>query len=219
MRAGRRRLGPGAERIGLSLTVVWSDGDVHYLGEVRQRGVGRHPRDPAINLLCHDCAEGTASGDVEQQTLERAPGRDGFIDRLRTGRSVRRQHRAKRRVIPDECVDTECPHRGDQLTEELHILAEACVRRVGRADEEVGEPAPLSHEELRVKVCEEGLAGVLRFFITPGKARRRVEHVDIQAFECVRPDGIELFAAGYEHGVRAALRPQETAQRTLADER
>ena len=148
----------GSERVRLGRTVVGSDRHARAFGDVRKPGIGRDARDPSICPSRDGGAEADLRGDVEKQILERAPCRDGFAVRRPLGGDVRCQHAAKRRLVADKRVDPEPRDRADELTEKLDVAAEARVRRIRRADEEMGEPGALDDEELRVQMREEGRA-------------------------------------------------------------
>ena len=195
-----------------------SDRHARALGDGRQRGVGDDARHPSICPSRDGRAEADLSGDVKKQILERAPCRDGFAVRRPLGGDVRRQHAAKRRLVADKRVDPELRDRADELTEKLDVAAEARVRRVRRANEEMGEPGALDDEELRVQMREEGRARLL-LDVIPGEARRRIELVDIQAVERVVGESSELLAARDQHGRPAGLGPEEAPNRAAPDER
>ena len=184
----------------------------------RKPGIGRDPRDPSICPSRDGGAEADLRGDVEKQVLERAPCRDGFAVRPPLGGDVRCQHAAKRRLVADKRVDTEPRDRADEFTQELDVVAEPRVRRIRRADEEMGEPGALDDEELRVQMREEGRARLL-LDVIPGEARRRIQLVDVEAIERAVGECIELLAARDQHGPLAGLGPEKAPNRAAPDER
>ena len=92
------------------------------------------------------------------------------------------------------------------------------VRGVRRAHEEMREPGPLYHEDLRVQMIEETVAPV-PIDVIPGEARRRIELEDIQVIEGGRLERVEFLPARDEYSFLAGPWPEETPKHAVSDER
>ena len=193
-----------------------SDREAGAFGYVRQRGIGYYARDPSVDPSGDGCAKADPPGDVTQQILERPPGLAGFVDFRIGGGNVRRQHGAKRRVFTDNRVDPELRDRADKLTEEFDVLGRGPRPSRGRTNEEMRQPGALNDEELGVQLCEEGLVRV-PVGVIQREAHRWINLVDIQVFERVRRESIELLATRDEHSRLADPRPEDTPKRAGAD--
>ena len=159
-----------------------SDGYTSAFGNVRQCCIGRYAWHPCVCPSCDSCPESNLLRNVDEQILKRASSRAGFIDIRPLGGDVRRQHGTERRSFADKRIDPVLRDGANKLAEELDVAAKSPVRRVRRAHEEMREPGPLDHEDLRVQMIEEAVAPVL-LGVIPGETRRRIELEDIQVIE------------------------------------